>query len=97
MMNKKLFIRNQEGARLFYDVLSSSGNYYYEVEMLEGNAVSCQCKNFHLGKHFCKHMRTAEEAEKAFQAEQGEILVFPPEHPFLNAPLNGTAGFSLLR
>lgn len=92
-MNKP-FIRNQEGAALFYDVLASSKRYYYLVEMLGADAVSCECSHFVLGHKTCKHMTTAEEAEKQFQkTQQGG----PPPAPFLHAPLNGNQGFSLLK
>lgn len=86
---KEPIIRNEDGT---YDVLSSSGKYYYTVKMLGLDALSCDCKGCLLGHAICKHMRAAEEAERAYQqAQQGK------EHPFLNAPLNGNRGFSLLK
>lgn len=76
-----------------YKVLSSGGGSYYNVEMFGEHAASCECGHFRLGHQVCKHMTSAEEAEKQFQAQQGEA----PEHPFLQAELTRRAGFSLLK
>ncbi len=79
-------IRQPDGT---YEVLSSSGTYYYEVQMLSGQAISCQCKRFQRGHRACKHMEQAEAEEKKFQSAQQGF--------HLDAPLNGNAGFSLLK
>jgi hypothetical protein len=74
------FVRQPTGE---YDVLSSSGKYYYEVQMLGVHAASCGCERFQRGRQTCKHMELAEREEAHRVAEL--------------APLNGPAGFSLLK
>lgn len=76
-----------------YKVESSGGSKFYTVEMFGLYAASCECGHFRKGHQVCKHMKSAEEAEKQFQAKQGEA----PEHPFLQAELTRRAGFTLLK
>lgn len=77
-----------------YRVLSSGGGKYYSVEMFGEHAASCECAHFRLGHATCKHMTSAEEAEKQFQkTQQGEA----PPPPFLEAELTRRAGFTLLK
>lgn len=76
--------RNPDGS---YTVLRDSG-VFYTVQTVSGKARSCNCARFSFTREVCKHMRAVEEF-----AQQGE----PPEQPFLDAPLNGNGGFSLLR
>jgi len=78
-----------------YKVVSSGGSRFYHVEMFGPHAVSCNCPRFLLGHTTCKHMTTAEQAEQEYQAQQG--VSSQPEQPFLNVPLNGNSGFSLLK
>lgn len=99
MSDKPLFKRNQEGARLYYDVLSSKKTFYYEVEMLGTTAMSCECRAGHYGVE-CKHRKTAEKAELEFQASQRKLATLNQktlEDKILATSLNGDRSFSLLK
>jgi len=62
--------RNVTVGQISYDVLASSGRYYYTVEMLGGHAISCDCRSGEFNKR-CRHRDTAEKAEAEFQARPG--------------------------
>ena|SRR5690242_14074201 len=64
------FKRHQEGARLYYDVLSSKKDHYYEVTMLGNVAISCECVGSSKFHQRCEHKKTAEKAETEFQEKQ---------------------------
>lgn len=95
---KPSYIRNIEGSRIYYDVLSSKRSFYYTVEMLGLLAVSCDCPGHVKGRKHCKHMDTAEVAECEFQQTQHKASEIPvtDEVKRHQAPLNGTRAFSLL-
>lgn len=95
-MNKTPFTRYLEGTRLFYDVLSSKGMYYYTVEMLGQVAISCECRAGQF-QQSCKHKKTAEKAEREFQNSLVKPVINPVEVERVLPPLNGTREFSLLK
>lgn len=93
--NKPPYKRNAEGSRLYYDVLASSGTFYYTVEMLGSVAISCECTGNAEFRRHCKHMTTAEKAEQAFKQSANVPTQEPAEE--IKGTLNGVKGFSLLR
>ncbi len=99
MPERPLFIRNVEGSRVYYDVLSSKRSFYYTVDMLDLLATGCDCDNHVKGHKHCNHMTDAESAEAAFQQTQHNLSELPvsDEVKRHEAPLNGTRAFSLLR
>lgn len=94
---KQPFMRYLEGSRLYYDVLCSKGTFYYTVEMLGQVAISCECRGNAKFKKHCEHMKTAEQAERAFQnsVEIPNANVVKEERAL--PPLNGNREFSLLK
>ncbi len=98
-MNREPFIRNTEGSRVLYDVLSSKKTFYYTVEMLGLIAISCDCDHYVKGHKHCKHQTTAEKAEQEFQNENQPIprSNLPESEKRLTSSLQGTRGFSMLR
>lgn len=93
---KELFHRYLEGTRLYYDILSSKGTFYYTVEMLRGVAISCECRGNAEFKKHCKHMTSAEIAERELlQNCQNSVNSVKTERAL--PPLNGNRAFSLLR
>lgn len=96
-MEKSKFQRNQEGSLVSYEVLNSSNQRYYIVEMSGLVGLSCECIGSSTYGVHCGHKRTAEAAERDFQAEQGEQRPVPSPDFHLDAPLNGNSGFSLMR
>ncbi len=98
-MNREPFIRNTEGSRVLYDVLSSSKKFYYTVELLGLVAISCDCNHFLKGHAHCKHQITAEKAEEEFQEANKQIprSELPDTMKRLTSSLQGTRGFSLTR
>ena len=98
-MNQPPFKRHQEGLRLYYDMLSSKGTHYYEVEMLGAEAVSCECRAGGYGA-LCKHRREAEQAEIEYQRVQREkvtTLRSTPEDRRQHAPFHNAFEFSLMK
>lgn len=95
-MNRQPFIRNVEGSRVLYDVLSSKGTYYYTVELLGGIAISCECPAGQHGKA-CKHREKAEAEEANFQTLQKRNDANSVENERVLPPLNGNRAFSLLK
>jgi hypothetical protein len=98
-MNRELFIRNVEGSRVLYDVLSSSKTFYYTVEMLGLVAISCECDHYVKGHKHCKHQTTAEKAEQEFQQSKNQVprAEMTDSEKRLASSLQGTRGFSLTR
>ncbi len=98
-MNREPFIRNVEGSRVLYDVLSSSKKFYYTVEMLGLVAISCDCDHYVKGHKHCKHMTGAEREEATFQEANKQIprSELLESEKRLTSSLQGTRGFSLTR
>lgn len=91
------FKRNEDGS---YDVLSSKGDHYYEVQMLGNVAISCKCDHRQKGKQRCKHMTAAEQAETEFQAQQRGFSTseeLASRDRWILASLNGDRSFNLLK
>lgn len=97
----KPYLRNLEGSRVSYDVLSSKRTFYYTVSLLGLTALSCECDRFVKGHAHCRHMTTAETAEAEFR-QSAEIpnpkrLEETGAEKRATAPLNGNRPFSILR
>lgn len=96
-MNKAPYQRYLEGSRLYYDVLCSKQTYYYTVELLGDVAISCECRGNAEFKRHCKHMTSAEKAERDFQELAKIETANWVKEKRESLRLNGSREFHLLR
>lgn len=78
-----------------YEMLNSKGTAYYTVPLLNGKATGCECKHVQYAPS-CRHQHDAEEYERLYQKEKSPKVETVQEKR-LNAPLNGSRAFSLMR
>lgn len=95
MNNLPPYHRYETLAGVEYEILNSKRTAYYTVPLLNGKATGCECKHVQFAPS-CHHQTDAEEYERLYQNDRCPVAETIQEKR-LNAPLNGSRAFSLMR